>query len=71
MILTGFIYGGMVCKPALTLAAMSKVMKVWTDNVDAVLRSVSEEVARSSAVQELVMASAFLVEGLSTWRRSH
>lgn len=37
-------------------------MEAWTDNVDVSLRSVSEEVPRSSAVHELRLTSAFLVE---------
>lgn len=52
----------MACKPALALAAMSKAMEVWMDNVDEALRNVSVEMARSLAVQELRLVLAFLVE---------
>lgn len=43
------IYGlaGMACKPALALAAMSKAMEAWTENVEAFLKGVSEELAGS------------------------
>lgn len=38
---------GMACKPALALAATSKAMEVWMENVDTALRNVSEVVAKS------------------------
>lgn len=57
-----YLTAGMACKPALALAAMSKAMETWSDSVDETLRGVSEEVARSSPVQELRLASAFLGE---------
>lgn len=51
------------CEPALALATMSKAMEIWTDNVDEMLRKVSEELARSSPIQEQKLASAFLGGG--------
>lgn len=48
--------------PAMALATLSKAMEAWTDNVDATLRGVSEDLARGSAVQELRLAAAFLGE---------
>lgn len=51
----------MACKPALAPVAMSKAMEAWTENVDLVLRGILEEETRDSAVQELKLASAFLV----------
>lgn len=58
------IYGlaGMACKPALALAAMSKAMEAWTENVDSFLRDVSEELARSWAAAELKLAAVLLGE---------
>lgn len=53
-------FAGIACKTA--LAAMSKAMEAWTENMNLVLRCVSEEVSRGSAVQELKLASAFLGE---------
>lgn len=52
----------MARKPTLALTAMSKAMEIWTGNVDETLKSVSEEVARNSAIQELRLVSAFLGE---------
>lgn len=44
---------------------MSKAMEeIWTDNVDESLRNVSEDLAKSSPIQELRLASAFLGEAL-------
>ena len=57
-----YLSAGMACKPALALAATSKAMEAWVDSVEATLQSVSEEVARSSAIQELRLATAFLGE---------
>ncbi|XP_073485058.1 LOW QUALITY PROTEIN: uncharacterized protein [Aquarana catesbeiana] len=58
------IYGlaGTACKPALALAAMSKAIEAWTENVDSFLKSVSEELAGSSAAAELKLAAVFLGE---------
>lgn len=53
---------GMACKPALALAAMSKAMEAWTENVESFLRGVSEELAVSSAATELKLAAVFLGE---------
>lgn len=52
----------MACKPTLALVTLSKAMEAWMDDVDASLRSVSKEVARSSPVHELRLTSAFLGE---------
>lgn len=57
-----YVTAGMACKPSLALAAMSKAMEVWTEYVHTVLKSISEEVARSLAVQELKLALVFLSE---------
>ena len=52
----------MRCKPALALTALSKAMEVWADDIDASLRSTSEELARSSSIHGLRLALAFLGE---------
>lgn len=54
----------MACKPVLALAALSKAMEAWTENVDSILRDVSEELAIGLAVQELKLTTAFLGEAL-------
>lgn len=41
---------------------MSKAMEIWMDSVDESLRNVSDELARSSPIQELRLASAYLGE---------
>ena len=58
------IYGlaGTACKPALALAALSKAMEAWTENVDSFLKGVLEDLARNSATAELKLAVAFLGE---------
>lgn len=38
-----YVMAGLACKPALALAAMSKAMKVWTENIYTVLRGISAE----------------------------
>ena len=57
-----YITAGMTCKPALALTALSKAMEVWADDIDASLRSISEELARSSSIHGLRLALAFLGE---------
>lgn len=58
------IYGlaGTACKPAFALAAMSKAMEAWAENVDSFLKGISEELAGSSAAAELKLAAVFLGE---------
>lgn len=51
---------GMACKPVLAVAAVSKAMEIWSDSVDETLRGISSEVAKSSPIQEIRLASAFL-----------
>lgn len=57
-----YITAGMACKPALALAALSKAMESWTDDVGAALGNVSEELVKSSPIHELRLASVFLGE---------
>lgn len=57
-----YITAGMACKPALALAALSKAMESWTDDVGAALGSVSEDLFKRSPVHELKLASVFLGE---------
>lgn len=57
-----YLTAGTVCKPALALAAVSKALEAWSDNVNDSLRGISEEVAKSSPIQEIRLASAFLGE---------
>lgn len=57
-----YITAGMACKPALALAALSKAMESWSDDVDAALASVSEDLVKSSPIHELKLASVFLGE---------
>ncbi|XP_073465175.1 uncharacterized protein [Aquarana catesbeiana] len=53
---------GMACKPVLAIAVVSKAMETWSDSVDETLRGISSDVARSSPIQEIRLASAFLRE---------
>ena len=57
-----YITAGMACKPALALAALSKAMETWTDEVDSTLSNVSGLLVRDLPVHEIRMAAAFLGE---------
>lgn len=57
-----YLTSGMACKPVLAIAAVSKALESWSDNVDEFLRGISTETAKDSPIQEIRLASAFLGE---------
>ena len=54
-----YITAGMTCKPALALAALSKAMEIWSEEIDSSMSSISEDLAGSMSLHELKMASVF------------
>ena len=57
-----YLTAGSACKPILAIAAASKALEAWSDSVNDSLRSISEDTAKNSPIQEIRLASAFLGE---------